>query len=263
MLSKLLGRSRVAAAARPMAPEGIRIYAIGDVHGCDRELAALLATIDADDAARGSARTIIVFLGDLIDRGPDSAAVVERVHRRMAARPDTRLIAGNHEEVLLLGLNGSLQAMRLFLQIGGRETLLSYGLSEADCDEGSMRELIDTARARIPADHVALMARGEAVIVLGDYAFVHAGIKPRVPLERQALSDLRWIRDGFLDDATRHDKYIVHGHTITEEVDVRANRMGVDTGAFRSGRLSAAAFEGGDFWTLEAGAGAARTYPAA
>ncbi len=233
-------------------PEGVRAYAIGDVHGCDAQLERLLALIDADDAARSAARTYLIFLGDLVDRGPSSAGVVERVRQRMIDRADTRLIMGNHEEVMLLALSGNLQSMRLFLQIGGRETLLSYGLSEEDCDEGSLQSVIERARARVPAEHISLMARAESMVVLGDYAFVHAGVRPRVPLDKQTVNDLRWIRAGFLDDNTRHPKFIVHGHSITQEVDRRENRLGIDTGAFRSGRLTAAGFEAGDSWFIEA-----------
>ncbi|WP_183946390.1 metallophosphoesterase family protein [Sphingomonas sp. BK580] len=251
MLSKFLRPSRPAPAASLSVAPGERLYAIGDVHGCRDELERLLALIDADDASRSPARTSLIFLGDLVDRGPDSAGVVARLLDLARERPATRFLKGNHEEVFLLALGGDREALRLFCRVGGRETLMSYGLAREDYDALDYDELAERLPDLVPATHRAFLDGFEDLIVSGDYAFVHAGIRPEVPLEEQLAADLRWIRGSFLDYRRPHPKMVVHGHTITEDVDRRANRIGVDTGAYASGRLSALALDGSDSWIVQ------------
>jgi serine/threonine protein phosphatase 1 len=250
MLKKLLRSSRVAATPAFAPAPGSRIYAIGDIHGCRAELDRLLAMIDADDAARGAAETELIFLGDLVDRGPDSAGVVARLIELAQERPRVRFLKGNHEELFLHALGGSKDALRMFCRVGGKETVLSYGIDRAEYDSLDYPQLAERMAALVPPEHRAFLDGFEDMIVSGDYAFVHAGIRPEVPLDEQKPSDLRWIRESFLDYRGTYPKMIVHGHTITPEVDRRANRIGVDTGAYASGRLTALGIEDHQTWIL-------------
>jgi serine/threonine protein phosphatase 1 len=232
-------------------PDGIRVYAIGDIHGRLDLLDDLLARIGADDRDRGSdARTEYIFLGDLIDRGPDSCGVVERLMAAAAAGMNARFLMGNHEEVFLRAIRGDIRALRFLVRIGGRETLLSYGISEEDYRSLDFEELAALATQKVPAAHLAFVERFETMIALGDYLFVHAGLKPGVAIADQARSDLYWIREEFLNHRDSFGKMVVHGHSITQDIDVRANRIGIDTGAFASGRLTAIGLEGEERWFL-------------
>jgi serine/threonine protein phosphatase 1 len=231
-------------------PQGERVYAIGDIHGRRDCLDALIGLIDSDDAARGRADTKLVFLGDLIDRGADSRGVVERA-MHIAQSPKTVLLMGNHEEILIRAWEGDRKAAGLFHRVGGRETLISYGVSETDYDACDLGDLAALIAAHIPAEHIAFMRRFIDQWQCGDYLFVHAGIRPGLPLDEQRPSDMRWIRREFLDDPRDHGMMVVHGHSITEDVDERSNRIGIDTGAFASGKLTALGLEGSERWILE------------
>ena len=233
------------------APEGERIYAIGDIHGRLDLLDSLIDTIDADDRAREPASTRLIFLGDLIDRGPHSAQVVERLMALKRERPETAFLTGNHEEVLLLALAGDRAALKLFLRIGGRETTLSYGVSESAYLSADYDELHQLLVQHVPADHIAFLQSFEDMIVAGSYVFVHAGIRPGQTLEEQKVSDLRWIRNEFLDAAATGEHVVVHGHSISESVALHPHRIGLDTGAYASGILSALGIEGRDRWILQ------------
>ncbi len=250
MLRKLL-KSR-APVPPATIPAGQRVYAIGDVHGCLDLLDQLLAAIDADDAARESAATTLIFLGDLVDRGPDSAGVMERVRRLCEQRSDVRLLLGNHEEVFLAALEGDAKALKLFTRIGGRETAISYGITPSDYEGMDYDELGSALSASVPPEHRALLANGADMETVGDYVFVHAGVRPERPLDQQRGVDLRWIRDSFLHHRSRLDKMVVHGHTIADEVEFKPHRIGVDTGAYLSGRLSAVGLEGDRSWVIAA-----------
>lgn len=249
LLKHLLGKREPAPVAASVPP-GQRVYAIGDVHGRLDLLDALLARIDAEEAGAGPVRSTIIFLGDLIDRGPNSAGVVARALALEESGRAVRFIMGNHEEVFLAALEGREGAMRLFTRIGGEQTLGSYGIDEDAFLAASYDELVEQAQARVPAAHRAFLESFEDQIEVGDYLFVHAGIRPGVPLAEQAASDLRWIRDDFLNHAGEHGRIVVHGHTITEAVEERSNRIGIDTGAFASGRLTALGLEGSRRWFL-------------
>ncbi|NNM75620.1 serine/threonine protein phosphatase [Sphingomonas sp. ID1715] len=250
MVLKLLRRAIDQGPPPARIPDGLRIYAIGDIHGRLDLLDALMFRIEADERARSAARTQIVFLGDLIDRGPQSAGVVQRALEIAESGRSARFLMGNHEEVFLKALGGSLEALRFFVKIGGRATILSYGFNEAEYEALDYPELLDALIARVPPEHVAFLQGFEDRIAVGDYLFVHAGIRPRVPVEEQTGSDLRWIRSEFLDFRGTHGPIVVHGHTITEDVEERPNRIGIDTGAFASGRLTALGLEGGERWYL-------------
>lgn len=250
MLSRLLSRRRPAPIEAQL-PLGRRIYAIGDVHGRLDLLEELLTRIADDDAARGIAQTGIIFLGDLVDRGPNSAGVVNRVRTLCAERPDTRCLCGNHEEILLGAYDGDSDLVRLLLRAGGYETLLSYGMDEDEIERATIRELADMLPQSLPAAHIDFLRSLNDYIVEGDYLFVHAGIRPGLPPEQQKSRDLRWIRDPFLENTHDHGKLVIHGHTITEQVDERANRIGIDTGAYRTGRLTALGIEEGHRWIID------------
>jgi serine/threonine protein phosphatase 1 len=254
MLTKFFS-SFAAPAQKPVAsvPPGERIYSIGDIHGRLDLLDDLLDSIDADSASRQPAKVSIIFLGDLIDRGPSSAQVVERLLQLAKARPETRFLLGNHEEVLLGAFSGNEKYLRLFTKIGGRETLLSYGVTEEQYRELDYPELFSALKSLIPQTHIDFLSSFEDLIVIGEYAFVHAGVRPNQPLSSQQTSDLRWIRNEFLNHRGVLEKVIVHGHTITEEIEIRSNRIGLDTGAYASGKLSAMGFEADRRWVLNTG----------
>ncbi|WP_332818451.1 metallophosphoesterase family protein [Sphingopyxis sp.] len=249
-------KSKVAEPERScfVIPEGRRVYAIGDIHGRDDLFAELIEQIRADNASRTPRPVTIILLGDLVDRGPQSAEVVERAIGLRNEFPDTRLLIGNHEECFLAALTGDVRRLRYFMRIGGEATVRSYWNDEANLAEASFEEVAKRLPALVPAAHVEFLGNGEDVIEIGDYAFVHAGVRPGVPLNKQGLSDLRWIRDDFLEDDRDHGAMIVHGHTICENVDEWPNRIGIDTGAYKSGKLTAIGLEGTARWYLATGA---------
>ena len=230
-------------------PDGQRVYAIGDIHGRRDCLDTLIGMIDADNLARGRADTTLVFLGDLVDRGADSRGVVARV-MHIAKSPKTILLMGNHEEILIRAWEGDRNAAGLFHRVGGRETLLSYGISEAEYDACDLGDLAELIAAHVPIEHIAFMRNFVDQWQCGDYLFVHAGIRPGLPLDEQRASDMRWIRREFLDDPRDHGVMVVHGHSITEAVDEQPNRIGIDTGAFASGKLTALGIEGTEKWVI-------------
>lgn len=244
MLSRLFSKTPPAVAPPPKLPDDLRIYAIGDVHGRLDLLDDLLAAIDADDATRPKAETLLVFLGDLVDRGPQSAQVLDRVIALEQERPNTKCLLGNHEEVFLRSIKGDLKALAMFVRIGGRETILSYGVPVEAYEACNFAELLALWAKRVPAEHIAFLERCEDLLVYGDYAFVHAGVRPGEPLTRQRTSDLRWIRGDFLNHAGPFEKVVVHGHTISREIESLPQRIGLDTGAYATGKLSAMMFEG-------------------
>ncbi|MEO6716449.1 MAG: metallophosphoesterase family protein [Novosphingobium sp.] len=229
-------------------PPGQRVYAVGDIHGCRDLFDALIAAIETDDAARAPAETTIVLLGDLIDRGPDSAGVIASA-RALQARRDVRILCGNHEEMFLRCF-ADLELFRHFLRYGGRETILSYPLDQTRWNAADLDEAHAMMRAAVPAADLEFIRSFEDSIVIGDYAFVHAGILPGQPIEDQDPGDTRWIREPFLSDSRDHGFVIVHGHTITETPVFRRNRIGIDTGAYSSNRLTALALEGESRWII-------------
>lgn len=243
----------------PAIPDGHRVYAIGDVHGHDDLLGELLATIEADNRARNAAGVTIVFLGDLIDRGPQSAAVIERLRHYRPSGVRVEFLMGNHEEVLLRILDGESALVADWLRFGGAQCARSYGLSSSSLARMPAEKAISALRSAIPAEHQAFLAGFSDTFGAGDYLFVHAGIRPGVPLGQQVQADLRWIRRPFLDHPGRHEAMIIHGHTIAAEVEEAPGRIGIDTGAYVHGVLTAIGLERDQRWYLQAG----RTRPAA
>lgn len=250
---KFLRRSDDQDGRPPSVGDDWRAYAIGDIHGRLDLLDQLLGMLVADDALRPGKRRCLILLGDLIDRGPHSAQVVERVRALHGSGSDIRLLKGNHEEIFVMAARGDQGAVGFFRRIGGMETLASYGLPlslSADMDDGAIAHWMMNY---IPRADVDFLDSFVDHLTVGDYLFVHAGIRPRVPIAEQRPSDLRWIRGDFLNHGGRHDKMVVHGHSITPEVENLANRIGIDTGAYYSGRLTAIGLEGADRWFLQTG----------
>lgn len=236
---------------RSSGPRGHRAYAVGDIHGRIDLLDELIAKIHADMEQRTPARTLLVFVGDLIDRGPSSAEVVERLrtYRREGVR--TIFLLGNHEEVLLRILDGDGSLIPSWLSFGGTQCLGSYGLDPLQLTGLADDGIIGKVREAVPPEHVEFLKGFVDTCRFGDYLFVHAGIRPGVALHEQRQSDLRWIRDPFLLDDTAHGFIVVHGHTISTEVEERPNRIGIDTGAFATGILTALAIEETERWYLD------------
>ncbi|WP_119084728.1 metallophosphoesterase family protein [Altererythrobacter sp. B11] len=235
-------RSRVLPGEAARVPEGERVYAIGDIHGRLDLFEALIAAVEEDDAAGAPAETQVVLLGDLVDRGPDSAGVIARA-RDWQRRANVRILGGNHEEMFLRSFDDT-ETLRHFLRFGGRETLLSFGVSPRRLADAEPEEAQELMRRAVPQDVRDFIAGFEEMIAIGDYLFVHAGIEPGLPLEEQDPRALRWIREPFLSHGESHGAVVVHGHTITEAPDDRGNRIGIDTGAYASGRLTALVLEG-------------------
>jgi serine/threonine protein phosphatase 1 len=237
----------------PRVPAGRRAYAVGDIHGRLDLLDDLLRRIEADNAKRPPARVAIIFLGDLIDRGPQSAQVVERLRRYRPTFAKTVFLMGNHEEVLLRILSGETGILADWLRFGGAECARSYGMDPEKMETGGGTSAVKRLLEAIPKEHAMFLESFVDTASFGKYLFVHAGIRPGVPLSHQQPQDLRWIRLPFLDDETDHGYVVVHGHTITEAVDERKNRIGLDTGAYRTGVLTALGLEANERWFLQTG----------
>ena len=242
MFGLLRKRGSTPARTSHAVPDGMRVYAIGDIHGCRAQLAALLDSVRAD-AGRFDGEVRLVFVGDYVDRGPDSAGVIDDLINGHFPGPADFLM-GNHEEAMLEVCEGETEALPGWLRFGGAQTLESYGLSRAEVHRlGS--NLPARMREVMPAAHLDFLRNLKDQVRIGDYLFVHAGIRPGTPLDRQDSFDLRWIRDDFLhDDESNHGAMVVHGHTISREPDVRSNRIGIDTGCYSSGKLTALVLEG-------------------
>jgi serine/threonine protein phosphatase 1 len=235
----------------PAGARGYRAYVVGDIHGRLDLLEQLLEKIHEDIARRRPRKTLIVFVGDLIDRGPGSAQVVERLrtYRHKGVQPV--FLLGNHEEVLLRILAGETDLITKWRWFGGTECLGSYGVDTAKLAGLTDDEALQVVRDAIPKEHVEFLEGFDDSCRFGDYLFVHAGIRPGIEIDQQRQADLRWIREPFLFDDTDHGFVVVHGHTIRPEVEIRPNRIGIDTGAYRTGVLTALAIEGTDSWLLD------------
>jgi serine/threonine protein phosphatase 1 len=215
----------------------MRIYAISDIHGCADLLQQMFAVIDRDLVNIGHRRAIHVFLGDYIDRGPDSNRTIELLIER-GLKHESVFLKGNHESFLLDVLNdpGQLQSWR---QFGGLQTLTSYGLKPSlNPDAAEQDELVQQLAQAIPRRQLNFLQGLRPRFVCGDFFFVHAGVKPGVPLAKQREQDLLWIREEFLESEQNFGKYIVHGHTPVQQPDIRMNRANIDTGAYATGNLT-------------------------
>lgn len=248
----MIFKRRASLRHHPKVPEGLRVYAVGDVHGRDDLLARLLDMIEQDAAHSPAPSKIVIFLGDYIDRGPSSPAVLDRLiagpsdHARQNGFSWITL-RGNHENAILDFLADA-KAGPMWLANGGLATISDYlgpiepPKSPAE-DWAGLERLRAVLAETIPPHHLAFLRSLPFCHVEGDYAFVHAGIRPGCPLDQQAPRDMMWIRGSFLDSQADHGKVIVHGHTITTAPDIQQNRIGIDTGAFATGSLTALALE--------------------
>lgn len=235
----------------PRVPDDTRVYAIGDLHGRADLLARLHARI-RDDADGAPGRRVVVYMGDYVDRGPQSFEVVDMILHDPPPGCRTVRLKGNHEDFLLCFLDGD-DVGSMWLMNGGEATLRSYGIetpSEAwglvSADPGELAVLRTRLAEAMPTDHLRLLRDLSLSHVEGDYLFVHAGVRPGVALADQTPHDLMWIRDEFLSAAAPCDRIVVHGHTIESAPVTTPWRIGIDTGAYRSGRLTCLVLEGAE-----------------
>jgi serine/threonine protein phosphatase 1 len=235
----------------PAGAHGWRAYAVGDVHGRLDLLEELLSKIHRDLGRHPSRKTLLLFVGDLIDRGPNSAQVLERLRTYSRDGVRTAFLLGNHEEVLLRILKGDADLITKWRWFGGAECLQSYGVDPASLEGLTGDAAVAVVRNAIPEAHIEFLDSFLDSVRFGDFLFVHAGIRPGIEVEQQKQTDLRWIREPFLFDETDHGFVVVHGHTISPKVDVRPNRIGIDTGAYRTGVLTAIAIERSRTWFVD------------
>jgi serine/threonine protein phosphatase 1 len=223
------------------------VYAVGDCHGRLDLLCELEDKIVRDAETRSTRERIIVYLGDYVDRGPDSAAVIDHLVAGPPQDFQAVHLLGNHEEMLLAFLEGWEERGHLWLANGGEETLRSYGVEATGMARDSgLAELRDTFAGRLPERHRAFLSGLELYHRDGDYLFVHAGLRPGVSLAAQRREDLIWIRDPFLNSPSDFGHVVVHGHTPSARPVERPNRIGIDTGAVFGGPLTALALEGAE-----------------
>ncbi len=241
----MLGFLRRPKPTRPSAVEGA-VWAIGDIHGCHDLLAALIKEIRGTDPAGDATR--IIFLGDYVDRGPGSKQVLDLlIALGQAADVEAVFIRGNHEQMMVSFVDDP-KAGPAWVGMGGGETLASYSVQTPPlgASASAWRDVRDRFVAALPETHLAFLKALQPSVEIGDYFFTHAGVRPNRPLDQQKITDLMWIRDAFLEDNRVLSKVIVHGHTPAASPFSDARRVGVDTGAYASGVLTATLLEGED-----------------
>ncbi|MFD2264716.1 metallophosphoesterase [Lacibacterium aquatile] len=227
-----------------VVPIGRRVYVIGDIHGCRDELERLHDRLAADWELASAKGCTIVYLGDYIDRGPDSRGVIGTLLGPSPIAGAERIfITGNHEQAMLDFLQAP-ESNPHWLDFGGMETLASYGVRRSAVGSRGRQELAERMAEAMPESHRVFFESLAPYHRIGDYFFVHAGVRPGVSLDRQVPDDCCWIRGAFLESRQWHGAMIVHGHTVTDQPDERANRIGIDTGAYASGVLTALRLEG-------------------
>lgn len=230
-------------------PEGVIVFAMGDVHGRADLLELMLQYITHQARSMEGRRVLLIGLGDYIDRGPKSRQVVDHLLAlRIAKNLEVHYLRGNHERIFLDFLVDPARNGPSWRQYGGREALASYGVlaPEANDDEAAWLAARDALQAALPPAHLAFFEQLETSFELGDYFFAHAGAKPGAPLNAQLEEDLLWIRGPFLTDRRPFEKVVVHGHSPGTEVHIDDRRIGLDTGAYATGVLSAVRLEGAD-----------------
>lgn len=226
-------------------PDGIRLYAIGDVHGRFDLLQQMHRLIAAEILRDQPRDWRVIHLGDYVDRGPQSAQVLDCLTKLVARDPRYIALMGNHDEGMMEFLTDpTAEGARIFLNFGGVETAQSYGVA---LDETSRAQLLESHRlllSALPDKHMTLLRNLPRAVTFGDFFFCHAGVRPGVALEAQDPHDLIWIRRAFLDHAELFEKVIVHGHTPHDAPQLLPNRVNVDTKAFATGRLTALVLDG-------------------
>jgi calcineurin-like phosphoesterase family protein len=231
-------------------PEGLRLVAIGDVHGCLGLLDMLLDAIDTEIAADVPDDWRIVMLGDYVDRGPNSKGVLDRLIER-TADPRQIALSGNHDDRMANFLT-TMTEPDLFIEFGGVETAASYGVT---LDTSSAERLLASRKAlvdAVPSTHIDFLRTLPVSAEFGGFFLCHAGIRPGIPLDRQDREDLIWIRREFLSHSGLHPKLVVHGHTPADAPEIMPNRINIDTGAYASHVLTALVAEGPRKWLLQA-----------
>ncbi len=251
MLTRLLKPFRRPAAPPARVPVGEAVYVVGDIHGRADLLARLhvmmtedAAAFDAANPGGGDQRTI-VYLGDFVDRGPGSREVIDAMIGRPVPGFRAVHLRGNHEDMMFKFLY-DLRVGLVWLANGGAETLTSYGIEfdDAPNEIERFKQAQYELRRRLPSAHFSFLQGLPYYAVVGDYAFVHAGIRPGVALADQNPTEMIWMRDPFLGSTARHPQVVVHGHSITSEAEFRANRIGIDTGAYKSDTLTCLVLRG-------------------
>ncbi|MEM7570035.1 MAG: metallophosphoesterase family protein [Pseudomonadota bacterium] len=237
----------------PSTDDNTRVYAIGDVHGRLDLFDDLMAHI-AKDVKGFKGKSELVLLGDYVDRGPSSKTLLETLMDGRLPAKHHIFLRGNHEDAMLGFADGGARSEG-WLRYGGLETLESYGIDAQgllDKEGDPVGALRKAMNKHIPASHLRFLRRLPFSHHNGDYLFVHAGIRPKVPIKAQNLDDFLWIRDDFLSHKKPFERFVVHGHTISDTPDVQMNRIGIDTGAYRTGVLTCLVLEGTDKRFIEA-----------
>lgn len=222
-------------------PAETRIYAVGDIHGRADLLSETMERIDADLWRRPVPQAVEIYLGDYVDRGPDSKEVIELLATRLV-RNNAVCLRGNHEDMMEHYLRDP-SILSSWLQLGGMQTLASYGVHLHHDGKPSTHDLHQSFCRAFPRTHALFLKCLKPWICCGDYLFVHAGIRPNVALDQQRIDDLLWIREEFLESPHRHTKFVVHGHTPVAHPDLRHNRLNIDTAAWHSGTLTCVILE--------------------
>lgn len=265
----------IAGGHAPSLPAGMRLYAIGDIHGRKDRFDILLRQIIEDNSLRGLAGregTHIVLLGDYIDRGMDSKGMIDFFLHPEPSGFHWHFVGGNHETAMIEIFSAAPRKVSpekladWLSRYGGRETMISYGIPADEIDNAAVQlrskhvtlefadKLLMSWRAKIPPAHFEFLFALPDSLQFGDYFFAHAGIKPGIAVEKQKSDDLRRIRGEFLKDERDHGVVVVHGHSMRSEPEIRPNRIGIDTGAYTSsGRLTAVGLEGRSRWLLASG----------
>lgn len=240
-------KSRTKKTAKPRVPEGMLIYAIGDIHGQLHLLNALLKKVSSDAKKIKTRKKVLVFVGDYVDRGPDSAGVINRLVTGLPKGFEVNFLKGNHEAILLKFLKHP-EIIEHWEMNGAGATLASYGIDITDrkSTSGEQETCRDGLLSAMPRAHLAFFKKLSLSASYGDYLFVHAGIRPGVRLKDQSEQDMLWIRKDFLECDDDLGAVVVHGHTPRAEPVVRSNRIGIDTGAWVNGRLTALRLFGTD-----------------
>lgn len=241
----LWSRRRRVPAREPRVPVGTRVYAVGDIHGRQDLLIRLLEAIREDAASDPPDRRVLVYIGDYVDRGLESKAVIDLLLGDPMPGFESVFLKGNHEDWLLRFLADPAVGHE-WLPHGGLATLLSYGvvLPEGGSHHQLLRHARESLGCALPATHRAFLEALSLSHSEGDYLFVHAGIRPGIPVEAQDEQDLLWIRDPFISDGSDHGVVVVHGHSVSDAPEVLRNRIGIDTGAYATGRLACLVLEG-------------------
>lgn len=223
--------------------EGKRCYVVGDIHGRHDLLQALLSEIESDMRGRPVKPTFLVSLGDVIDRGPASRKVIDTLIESNIQGLDIRCVSGNHESALIQGLTGKRSILPEWLRHGGLQCATSYGVYPHELKDKSALDIETILIQSIPKAHLTFMKAMSDTIRFGDYLLVHAGIRPGLTLSEQSRQDLHWIREDFLQSDALHEHVVVHGHSIVPQAELFLNRIALDTGAYRTGCLTAICLE--------------------